>query len=401
MQTPSGNVKVVLGLDLSSLGATASLLTQMSLTINGTLGGKPFTRMPTNCSPGSSTITIAYANKTETSTASPDFKPTGCSSLPFSPTVTGSAVEDPNDQGAAVSTTVTQAPNEAASASTALFLPWPTLTPNFNALSLQNSATPVGSATVNTPLLTTPLQGQAYLTGSPVAPTLTLRFPPPAVLTLTGTISLAQHTVTFLTIPDVPVTQLTVSLLGGPKSLLSGDCTTPTGQLAGAFVGQNGKRATAQKTLTISGCSGVSVGTGNPGSGSGSGGKGSGGAGTGGSGGKVVRLRASGFHVSGIAQGKPSVSFTLTRGAKAPKLGSFTITLPSGLQVRAPPARRGDPHPPGAHPAPAQRPPDDHAEARGEQRHDSDGCSGARRECAAAPPPEASPHLQGQLNASR
>ena len=337
VQTPSGNVKVVLGLDLSSLGATASLLTQMSLTINGTLGGKPFTRMPTNCSPGSSTITIAYANKTETSTASPDFKPTGCSSLPFSPTVTGSAVEDPNDQGAAVSTTVTQAPNEAASASTALFLPWPTLTPNFNALSLQNSATPVGSATVNTPLLTTPLQGQAYLTGSPVAPTLTLRFPPPAVLTLTGTISLAQHTVTFLTIPDVPVTQLTVSLLGGPKSLLSGDCTTPTGQLAGAFVGQNGKRATAQKTLTISGCSGVSVGTGNPGSGSGSGGsgsggKGSGGAGTGGSGGKVVRLRASGFHVSGIAQGKPSVSFTLTRGAKAPKLGSFTITLPSGLK---------------------------------------------------------------------
>ncbi len=167
-----------------------------------------------------------------------------------------------------------------------------------------------------------------------MAPTLTLRFPPPAVLTLTGTISLAQHTVTFLTIPDVPVTQLTVSLLGGPKSLLSGDCTNPTGQLAGAFIGQNGKRATAQKTVTISGCSGVSVGSGNPGSGSGSGGNGSGGTGKGGTGGggKVVRLRASGFHVSAIARGKPSVSFTLTRGAKAPKLGSFTITLPSGLK---------------------------------------------------------------------
>ena len=331
VQTANGNVQVVLGLDLSSLGATASLLTQMSLTINGTLGGKPFTRMPTNCSPGSSTITIAYANKTETSTASPDFKPTGCASLPFAPTVTGSAVEDANDQGAAVSTTVTQAPNEAASASTALVLPWPTLTPNFNSLSLQNAATPVGSATVNTPLLTTPLQGQAYLTGSPVAPTLTLRFPPPAVLTLTGTISLAEHTVAFQTIPDVPVTQLTVSLLGGQKSLLSGNCTTPTGQLAGAFVGQNGKRATAQKTLTISGCSGVSVGSGNPGSGSGSGGNGTGNGGTGG-GGKTARFRASHFHVSGIARGKPSVRFTLTRGARAPKFKSFTITLPSGLK---------------------------------------------------------------------
>ncbi len=333
VQTSNGNVQVVLGLDLSTLGATAGLIGQMSLTINGTLGGKPFTRMPTNCSPGSSTITIAYANKTETSTASPDFKPTGCSSLPFSPTVTGSAVEDPNDQGVAVTTTVTQASNEAASASTGLVLPWPTLAPNFGSLSLQNSATPVGSATVNTPLLTTPLQGQAYLTGSPVAPTLTLRFPPPAVLTLTGTIGLAQHTVTFLTIPDVPVTQLSVSLSGGPKSLLSGACTTPTGQLAGAFIGQNGKRATAQKTITISGCSGVSVGSGNPGGGSGStgsGGTGKGGTGTG-TAGKPARFRASAFHVSGISRGKPSVSFTLTRGAKAPKFRSFTIALPSGL----------------------------------------------------------------------
>ena len=138
---------------------------------------------------------------------------------------------------------------------------------------------------------------------------------------------------TFLTIPDVPVTQLTVSLFGGPKSLLSGACTTPTGQLAGAFIGQNGKRATAQKTLTISGCSGVSVGSGNSGGGSGSNGNGNGSSGSGGTGGggKTARLRVSGFHLSGIARGKPSVSFTITRGAKAPKFKSFTITLPSGL----------------------------------------------------------------------
>jgi hypothetical protein len=149
--------------------------------------------------------------------------------------------------------------------------------------------------------------------------------------------SLAQHTVTFSAIPDVPVTRLTVSLLGGPKSLLNGSCTTPTGPLAGAFTGQNGKTASAQRTLAISGCSGVSVGTGNPGSGgSGFGGNGkggnSGGTGKGGTGGgKIVRFRASGFYVSGIASGQPSVSFTLTRGAKAPKFKSFTITLPSGL----------------------------------------------------------------------
>jgi len=36
--------------------------------------------------------------------------------------------------------------------------------------------------------------------------------------------------------------------------------------------------------------------------------------------------------VSGIARGKPSVSFTLTRGGKAPKFKSFTIALPAGLK---------------------------------------------------------------------
>ena len=104
VQTSSGNVQVVLGpRSVKPRRDCEPPHEQMSLTINGTLGGKPFTRMPTNCSPGSSTITIAYANKTETSTASPDFKPTGCASLPFSPTVTGSAVEDLNDARASPS----------------------------------------------------------------------------------------------------------------------------------------------------------------------------------------------------------------------------------------------------------------------------------------------------------
>jgi hypothetical protein len=333
VQTPQGNVQTVLSTDLSTLGATASLISQMSLTINGTLGGKPFTRMPTNCAPGATVLTIAYANRTETTPASPDFKPTGCASLPFSPTVSGTAVEDANDQGATVSTTVTQAANEAASASTQLVLPWPTLAPNFNALSLQNTTTPVGSATVATPLLPTPLRGTAFLTGAPVAPTMTLRFPPPASMTLVGTISLANHAVVFQTIPDVPVTQLTVSLLGGQKALLNGACQSPTGSLDGTFTGQNGKTAKASKLVTLRGCGGVSVvvgGTGGNGSGSGNG---SGGTGTGGGkpGAKGPRLRVSNFHVSGFAKGKPLVTFTVTRGKHAAKLRSFTVTLPGGL----------------------------------------------------------------------
>ncbi len=277
----------------------------MSLTINGTLGGKPFTRMPTNCHPGASSVMIVYAKRTETTAASPDFAPTGCASLPFAPKLSGSAVVDAHDTGVAVTTTVTQAADEAASASTQLALPWPTLAPNFSALSLQNTSTPVGSATTATPLLPAPLQGKAYLTGSPASPTMTLRFPPPAVLTLVGKIDLARHTVAFPTIPDVPVTRLTVTLFGGRNALLSASCDQPSGSLGGAFTGQNGARATASQPLTLSGCPARPVTPGRP------------------------SLTGAGF--SGLGAGAPVVGFTVTSGHAAPKLRSLMVGLPSGL----------------------------------------------------------------------
>lgn len=257
VQTSTGQVATALKLDLASLGAIRGLITQMTLTVNGTLNGKPFNRMPTNCSPGASTLTITYASKTEKTTASPDIKPTGCAALPFHPTITGSAVKDAHDSGAAVTTTVTQGADEAASSSTTLLLPWPTLAPNFSSLSVQNTPTPVGTATTTSPLLPTPLRGHAFLTGSPTAPTMTLRFPPPATLTLTGAINLAQHSVDFAGIPDVPVTKLTVTLFGGPNALLGAGCAHPTGVLGGSFTGQNGKSGTASQTLTVANCPGT------------------------------------------------------------------------------------------------------------------------------------------------
>ncbi len=301
VQTASGGVATVLSLDLSSLGGTASLLTQMSLTINGTLGGKPFTRMPTNCHPGISSVTIVYTNRTVKSNASPDFAPTGCRALPFAPKLSGTAVVDAHDTGVAVTTTVTQAADEAASASTQLSLPWPTLAPNFTGLGLQGTGTPVGSATTATPLLPSPLQGEAFLTGQPWAPTMTLRFPPPAVLTLVGSIDLARHTVTFPTIPDVPVTRLTVTLFGGRAALLSASCDHPIGTLGGALAGQNGAKATVRQRLTLAGCPG--------------------------------RPTLSAARFSGLGAGTPAVGFTVASGHAAPKLRALTVALPAGLTL--------------------------------------------------------------------
>ena len=155
-----GNVASVLKLDLSSLGPLGSVLTKMSLTVNGTLGGKPFTRMPTNCNVTThSSLTVQYANGTETSQASPDFAPTGCSSLPFTPQVSGTAVKDAHDDGVAITTTQTQPLGQAAGLTTVLQLPWPAVGTNTSAVSLQNTPTAVGTAVATSPLQPAPLRG--------------------------------------------------------------------------------------------------------------------------------------------------------------------------------------------------------------------------------------------------
>jgi hypothetical protein len=309
-QTASGNVESVLNLDLSSLGMIGQTLTSISLTVNGTLGGKPFTRMPTNCSPGHSALKITYADgTTETSTASPDFAPTGCASLPFNPTLTATAIKDPHDSGVQVVTTQTQAANEAAGESTTLILPWPTLSANLSSLTIQNTSTAVGSAVATSPLQPAPLSGLAYLTGGPFTPTLTLRFPPPVALTLVGTVSLTNHSVTFSNLPDVPQTSLVVTLYGGSKAAESTSCAPPGGTAQGIFVGQNGATVRVSQPLTVSGCpSAPSI---------------------------------SHASLSGLVSGRPSVRFKLTRGSDAPSLKSIVVALPHGLSFSSKKLGRG------------------------------------------------------------
>jgi hypothetical protein len=308
VQTPSGNVSSVIKADLSSLGTVGQFVSSISTTIDGTLAnGQPFTRMPTNCSPGASSVAVTYANATtETTNASPDFAVTGCAQLPFAPRLTASAVKDAHDGGAKVVTKETQSPGEAAGSSTTLALPWPALASNLGALAIQNTSTPVGTAVTTSPLLTTPLSGKAYLTGGPFTPTLTLRFLPPSQLTLVGTVSLTSHSVTFSNLPDVPQSSLVVTLFGGVDAAETASCAPPGGILHGAFTGQNGASSSTSLPLTVSGCPAT-----------------------------PKAPTVSGARQSGLAAGKPAVSFKLTSGSGAPKLKSFTVSLSGGLKFIA------------------------------------------------------------------
>jgi hypothetical protein len=256
VQTKSGNVQTQLQLNLSSLPpVVASMLTSMSLTINGTLDNKPFNRMPTNCSPGSSSVTITYANKTETTAASPDFAPTGCSALPFSPQLTAAARPSVHGRGAGtVITTITQASGQAATAKETLMMPASALDPNLASIKWQNKHHPLGSVLAVSPLLPTPLHGLVFLKGTIAKPLVVFKFPPPAAMSLTGAVNVSTNSFTIPVVPDVPLTRLKVTFPRGPAGLLAVKCTKQPAAIKGSFVGQNGIRSTSSHAVTLRGC---------------------------------------------------------------------------------------------------------------------------------------------------
>ena len=295
-------------------------ITELTFTINGpapTLTGPsttsttPFTRLPTSCATATSSIAIqTYAGSSTNGTGSSSFTPTGCSSLAFAPTMTATATRDANDPGVALVTTVNTDPAQAADKSLQLTVPSATLAPDvFNAGHLFGQA--VGTATAVTPLVPAPLSGTVSLTGSIAAPYLTITFPPPFSLMFSGAINVVNNTVTFPSVPDVPLKTLTLNLNGGPTALFYSTCAQPSGTIGAAFVGQNGAVANATVPLTVTGCP------------------------------KPALATLSGGSAAGFASGSAKVGFALAAGTGSAKLNSFTVSLPKGLSFNSKNYKKG------------------------------------------------------------
>jgi hypothetical protein len=308
--------QVVADLTLASasfLGSASSL----TVNVNGTLNGKQFVRMPSACAlAASSQVTVNYGGSSQTTSASPDVDVSStCTALPFSPRISSSASKDKADNGASVQTSIAQAVGEAAPLKSTLTTPAGTLSPNTAALSnlcksypsSVSGCTPVGSATVTSPLVPSivTIAGSAYLVQANGALSLAIVFPPPFSFSLVGTIGLATNSLTFGTLPDVPLTSLIVQLNGGRNALFTTTCKQPSGTLSANFTAQNGKTHTANTTLTVSGC------------------KASGGSVSG--------------RLSGLGKRKPRLSFRLAGS----KLKSFSVSLPGGLSFNKSKIRRG------------------------------------------------------------
>jgi hypothetical protein len=163
--------------------------------------------------------------------------------------------------------------------------------------------------TAHTPLLSQPLTGRVVVVkGSGLLPGLTIVLTSPVTVELPGVVTAAAAGIstTFSTVPDIPLKDLIVSLTGGPNAAFTTTCAQTSASIAGAFTGQNGKTANLSAPVTISGC-GPGVGT-TPGA-----------------------PTISPGSLTGLAKGKPKLSFKLKGGSNAPKLSSFAFSLPSGL----------------------------------------------------------------------
>jgi hypothetical protein len=314
---------------------------QISLTaIDSTFDGL---RYPSTCpaTPASLTASVNSYSDPTLHTMSAPLAVTGCSSLAYTPTFAVTAARDSADKQVKLATTITQTAKQAPSRSVSLAFPTATLAPNLESikalcLSLASgTCQTVGSATATSPLYPTPLSGKAYLTGSSAGLSLTLVFPSPFPLTLTGAVNLVTNSATFTGVPDIPLTNLGVTLTGGADGLFLSTCQAPSGTATATLTDQNGdKTASAPAKFTVSGCPGA--GATSTGGGNGSGGGASSGSSGSGNGSTSTGVSAGGAKlskggVSGLSSGHASLRFRLSAAKHAAKLRAFTIELPSGL----------------------------------------------------------------------
>jgi hypothetical protein len=327
-QLASGPVVADLSLPIPSV---AGFVTGVRLSLNGTLNGNPFGRMPTACSPATPTsLSVNYSTKAETSSASPDVNVSAtCHSLPFAPAFSASAVEDASDNGVAITTDIKVPAGQAATGQTVLSIPIGTFTPNGAALSHAcanpdpsscPSSSDVGTATATSPLLPGSLSGNVVMlsgggaSGRPTGLSLAVVLTSPVKTVLYGTIAVGQPlTTTFANLPDLPLSDLNIVLSGGPNSVFNvGSCAPTT--LSAAFTGQNGATPAASKApVTVQGCHAAAGG----GSGPGSCPPGKP---------KVLRSR-----LSGLAAGKPALKLHPIAGKCAPALNKISVKLGGGL----------------------------------------------------------------------
>jgi hypothetical protein len=241
--------------------------------------GKAFLTNPTGCVPKGQVSTLrltSTANQTAKATSKTPVPAINCSKLPFAPKINlGLSGQGQTTAGKHPSLTanVTQGPGQSNIKLSQVTLPLSVaLDPNNseNVCSVKDAhadkcpaSTIVGSASVKTPLLTSPLSGKVYLVqGIEIINGHKYRTFPALLLALRGKAAIDLHAqtsvskkfqlvTTFSSLPDLPMSSFKLTISGGNKGILvlNGNICRHTQRASVAFTGHNG--ATRQSTVTM------------------------------------------------------------------------------------------------------------------------------------------------------
>ncbi|HEX3909775.1 MAG TPA: hypothetical protein VHW67_03610 [Solirubrobacteraceae bacterium] len=237
---------------------------------------------PTNCNPTSITGTVSGAQGASVAVSSP-FQVANCAALPFKPTLTAATKGNATKaNGASFTVRVASSPGQANIAKTKLVLPiqlparLTTLQKACLAATFEaNPATcpegsNIGTATVHTPVLRSPLSGPAYLVshGNAAFPDVEFVLQGEGItLILDGQTDIKKGITTssFNAVPDAPVSSFETTLPEGPHSVLTSNVpeskhfslcgqklTMPT-----TITGQNGVVIQQETKIPVEGCGAV------------------------------------------------------------------------------------------------------------------------------------------------
>lgn len=236
---------------------------------------------PTSCAPGRR-VSAEVAGSEATAKVSNPFNLTGCSRLPFAPSVRAStqAVVSRRD-GAGLDLKIHEPGGTQANISSIKVVFPSQLSPRLGAIQRaclrstfeRNPAScpvgaRIGSAQAHTALLGKPLSGPAYFVsdGTSASPKLVMLLQGEGVaLELEGLMTVGtsgMSAITFKALPDAPISSLDVNLPKGPRSALGANkLSKASGRLCGkklilqtAAIAQNGRSVKHSSRVSIDGC---------------------------------------------------------------------------------------------------------------------------------------------------
>jgi hypothetical protein len=234
-----------------------------------------FTINPTNCDRFSVGATI-FGTQGATASLSTPFQVANCSGLSFGPKLAlalkGGTTRAKNP---ALTATLTAAPGESNIGQVVVTMPHslfldqshigsPCTRPQFAANACP-AKSELGSARAESPLLEKPLEGKVYLASGygHKLPDVLVALKGQVDVNLDGIVTSVKGRLrtSFKTVPDVPVSKFTLSLLGGRKGLLVNSANLCKGdQLATVeMTGQNNRRANTKPKISVP-CGGKSGG---------------------------------------------------------------------------------------------------------------------------------------------